>query len=60
MGLMSRTHFLSQGLRRNSRVFQDKSVVDIVELILDEHIAQNPVFAQCFRCKLPRNRYSDK
>src|SRR5690606_26808322 len=36
-------------LRRNSRVFQDKSVVDIVGLILDEHIANNPVFAQCFR-----------
>lgn len=38
-------------LRRNSRVFQDKSVVDIVGLILDEHIQNNPVFAQCFRRK---------
>jgi type VI secretion system secreted protein VgrG len=36
-------------LRRNSRVFQDKSVVDIVNIMLDEHIATNPVFAQCFR-----------
>ncbi len=36
-------------LRRNSRVFQDKSVVDIVGIVLDEHIASNPVFAQCFR-----------
>lgn len=36
-------------LRRNSRVFQDKSVVDIVGLILDEHTQNNPVFAQCFR-----------
>lgn len=36
-------------LRRNSRVFQDKSVIDIVGLILDEHIQNNPVFAQCFR-----------
>lgn len=36
-------------LRRNSRVFQDKSVIDIVTLILDEHIQKNPVFAQRFR-----------
>ena len=36
-------------LSRNSRVFQDKSVVEIVGLLLDEHGATNPVFAQCFR-----------
>ena len=36
-------------LRRNSRVFQDKSVIDIVRLLLDEQIECNPVFARHFR-----------
>jgi len=36
-------------LRRNSRVFQDKTVVEVATLILDEHIANNPAFAQTFR-----------
>lgn len=35
--------------RLNSRVLQDKSVPEIVALILDEHIQNNPVFAQTFR-----------
>ncbi len=39
-------------LSRSSRVFQDKSVVDIVGLVLDEHIAKNPVFNTCFRHRL--------
>jgi type VI secretion system secreted protein VgrG len=34
--------------RMNSRVFQDKSVPDIVTAVLDEHGAANPVFARSF------------
>lgn len=34
--------------RRNSRTFQDKSVLDIVQIILQEHIDRNPVFAAHF------------
>ncbi len=35
--------------RRNSRVFQDKSVIEIVQTILDEHLAVNPVFVASFK-----------
>lgn len=35
--------------RRNSRVFQDKTVPDIVAAVLDEHIAANPVIARSFQ-----------
>ena len=35
--------------RTNSRVFQDKSVPEIVGTILDEHIASNAGFAQSFQ-----------
>ncbi|MFT3930595.1 MAG: type VI secretion system tip protein TssI/VgrG [Spongiibacteraceae bacterium] len=48
-GLTVEPAYSALKLRRNSRVFQDKSVVDIVGLILEEHIQNNPVFAQCFR-----------
>ncbi|MFT3930583.1 MAG: type VI secretion system tip protein TssI/VgrG [Spongiibacteraceae bacterium] len=48
-GLTVEPAYSALKLRRNSRVFQDKSVVDIVGIILDEHIQNNPVFAQCFR-----------
>ncbi|TJZ61641.1 type VI secretion system tip protein VgrG, partial [Chitiniphilus eburneus] len=34
--------------RRSSRVFQDVSVVEIVQAVLDEHIAGNPVFGATF------------
>ena len=34
--------------RRNSRVFQDKSVPEIVATILDEHLAQNSAFTGAF------------
>jgi type VI secretion system secreted protein VgrG len=34
--------------RRNSRVFQDRTVPQIVETILDEHIATNPAFTGAF------------
>jgi type VI secretion system secreted protein VgrG len=34
--------------RLNSRVFQDLSVPDIVQAVLNEHLAANPVFAQSF------------
>jgi len=34
--------------RRNSRVFQDKTVPQIVNTILDEHLANNPAFTGCF------------
>jgi len=34
--------------RRNSRVFQDKSVPQIVSTILDEHLAHNPAFTGAF------------
>ncbi|MGE5386157.1 MAG: type VI secretion system Vgr family protein, partial [Betaproteobacteria bacterium] len=36
------------GLRQNSRVFQDKTVIEIVSAILDEHLAANPVLAASF------------
>jgi type VI secretion system secreted protein VgrG len=48
-GLTVEPAFAALKLHRNSRVFQDKSVPDIVGLILDEHLAANPVFAHCFR-----------
>ncbi len=48
-GLTVEPAFAVLKLRRNSRVFQDKSVIGIIGLILDEHIRNNPVFAQCFR-----------
>ena len=35
-------------LRRNSRVFQDLTVPQIVAALLDEHRANNPVFQQSF------------
>jgi len=35
--------------RRNSRVFQDKSVPEIVSAILDEHLANNPAFTGAFQ-----------
>lgn len=41
--------FAALKLRRNSRVFQDKRVDQIVTALLDELIAANPVFARCFR-----------
>jgi uncharacterized protein involved in type VI secretion and phage assembly len=34
--------------RRTSRVFQDKTVPDIVKTLLDEHIATNPAFGAGF------------
>ena len=34
--------------RRNARVFQDLSVVEIVGTVLDEHRASNPIFQQSF------------
>ncbi|WP_353328808.1 type VI secretion system Vgr family protein, partial [Chitiniphilus shinanonensis] len=34
--------------RRSSRVFQDLSVVEIVQQLLDEHLATNPVFGATF------------
>jgi len=34
--------------RRNSRVFQDKSVPEIVSALLDEHLASNPAFTGAF------------
>jgi type VI secretion system secreted protein VgrG len=48
-GLIVEPAFATLSLRRNSRVFQDKSVVAIIGLVLDEHIQTNPAFAQCFR-----------
>ena len=44
-------------LRHNSRVFQDKSVPEIVRQILDEHIGANPAFTQSFqhRAELARD-----
>ena len=41
--------------RRNSRVFQDKSVPEIVSSVLDEHLAKNPAFTGIFQY---RNRLS--
>ncbi len=43
--------------RRNSRVFQDKSVPQIVCSILDEHLATNPAFTGVFqyRNRLTKN-----
>ncbi len=41
--------------RRNSRVFQDKSVPEIVSCVLDEHLATNPAFTGVFQY---RNRLS--
>ncbi|MBP6654912.1 MAG: type VI secretion system tip protein VgrG [Propionivibrio sp.] len=35
--------------RRNSRVFQDKSVPEIVSSVLDEHLATNPAFTGVFQ-----------
>ncbi|MDR3413625.1 MAG: type VI secretion system Vgr family protein [Formivibrio sp.] len=35
--------------RRTSRVFQDITVSEIVQVVLDEHIAANPVFASAFK-----------
>jgi type VI secretion system secreted protein VgrG len=35
--------------RSNSRAFQDKSIPEIVDAILREHLAANPVFAASFR-----------
>ena len=35
--------------RRNSRVFQDKTVPAIVATLLDEHIASNPAIARSFQ-----------
>ncbi|UXY16344.1 type VI secretion system tip protein VgrG [Chitiniphilus purpureus] len=34
--------------RRTSRVFQDRTVPDLVRAVLDEHLAGNPVFAAGF------------
>jgi type VI secretion system secreted protein VgrG len=34
--------------RLNSRVFQDQTVPDIVQAVLGEHLAANPVFAKSF------------
>jgi type VI secretion system secreted protein VgrG len=48
--------------RRTSRVFQDQSVPAIVQTILDEHIAANPVFAANFahRFDLSSERYPER
>ena len=35
--------------RRNSRVFQDKTVPQIVACVLDEHISRNPAFTGVFQ-----------
>ncbi len=51
-GLTVEPAFSALRLRRNSRVFQDKSVVDIVGLLLDEHMQKNPVFARYFRHRI--------
>jgi type VI secretion system secreted protein VgrG len=37
--------------RRNSRVFQDKSVPEIVHALLDEHLSGNPVFVASFQVR---------
>lgn len=37
------------GHRHTSRVFQDQTVPEIVQCILDEHIAANPVLATAFK-----------
>jgi type VI secretion system secreted protein VgrG len=39
--------------RRNSRVFQDKSVPEIVSGVLDEHLAENPAFTGAFQYRNP-------
>ncbi len=51
-GLIVEPAYAALKLRRNSRVFQDRSVLEIVGLIFDEHIQANPVFAQCFRYRI--------
>src|SRR5471030_753637 len=38
--------------RRTSRVFQDITVSEIVQVVLDEHIAANPVFASAFKLEI--------
>jgi type VI secretion system secreted protein VgrG len=48
-GLTVEPAFAVLKLHRNSRVFQGKSVEEIVGLVLDEHIASNPAFARYFR-----------
>lgn len=40
------------GLRRTSRVFQSKSVPAIVQAIITEHLAANPVLAQSLKLEL--------
>jgi type VI secretion system secreted protein VgrG len=35
--------------RRNSRVFSDKTIPEIVSSLLDEHLAANPAFTQSFQ-----------
>ena len=42
--------------RRNSRVFQDQTVPDIVAAILDEHLAANPALAQSFQHRADLDR----
>ncbi len=48
-GLLVEPVFATLTHRQNARVFQDKRVDEIVSLILDEHIAANPIFAATFR-----------
>lgn len=44
--------------RRNSRTFQDKNVLEIVQSILNEHIDRNPVFSAHFALDIQtRKRY---
>jgi len=42
--------------RRTCRVFQDRTVPEIVSAILDEHISRNPVIASCFSYQTVLNR----
>ena len=42
--------------RRNSRVFQDQTVPDIVAAILDEHLAANPALAKSFQHRADLDR----
>lgn len=44
--------------RRNSRVFQDKSIIEIVQAILDEHRAASQVFAASFKHETRTTRAS--
>lgn len=51
-GLMIEPGLALLGLRRTSRVFQSKSVPDIVKTIISEHQANNPILAQSFKLEL--------